>query len=166
MPGASLGVETAIELSTTTHQARLSGGYGDLHHQGDLGQLMPEHVVQEHRLGLIGLHRQEVPAHSVELDPRGRQILGIRAHGNDRALYRDLAIQHSALPPSRTQRVEAHVARDAGRPRLQVAGARIGAPAERHYDLLEHRLHEIVVIDLAPAEDAKQRVIYDTEQTI
>src|SRR5262245_53766056 len=55
---------------------------------------------------------------------------------------------------------------DARRPRLQAARSRERFGRQRFDDPLERDLNEIVVVRFAPAEYAKQRPVYDTDQPI
>src|SRR4051812_43048869 len=152
-------IETAKQLTATAYQTRLRGRNANLRHQCNLGEFMTEHVVQEHGLGVGRLHFGELNSQSLEFGAGGGFTFHVHASARWLGLDARFAIQHAALAATRTQRVEADVTGDAGRPSSQTAGPRVRAARERHYDLLESRLHEIVVVDLPPTKHAVQGMI-------
>jgi hypothetical protein len=93
---------------------------------------------------------------------------GFSVHGSPAApeVENDGAIEDPPFAVARTQGRKRHVARESRRPRAQIAAAPVGIGTERPNDLLENGLNQIVVIGLAPAEDAIEREIDDPEQTL
>src|SRR5688572_30374616 len=47
------------ELAATAHEPRLGRRDRHVHHHRNVGELVPEHVVEEHRLGALGAHGGE-----------------------------------------------------------------------------------------------------------
>jgi hypothetical protein len=152
-------IETAKQLTATAYQTRLRGGNANLRHQCNLGEFMTEHVVQEHGFGVGRLHLGELNSQSLEFGAGGCFTFHVHASAGWLGLDARFAIQHAALAAARTQRVEADVAGDAGRPGSQTAGPRVGAARERHYDLLEGGLHEIIVVHFPPTKHAVKGMI-------
>jgi hypothetical protein len=161
-----LAFDPRVEFTATPDEARLSGRHGNVEQERYLRELVPEHVVEKYRLGLVGLHLRERATKPFELRPGDRSVLGILTRNPVLVPDGEGAVDDLTFAAARPEGIQADVTRDGGSPRAQTAGACEGAPRDGAHDLFERRLDQVVVLDLAPTEDAIERVVDDVDQAI
>ena len=160
--------EASAQLAPAPREPRLRRRHGGRSQSRDLHELVA-HGVEEHRRRTVGVHLRHVAADPFELVARAELRLE-RRRGSPLGVARapDLlgAIDHAPLAPPGSKRVQAHVAREDGRPPGEAAVAREGPLRERRHDLLEGRLHEIGMVVLAAPEDAHNRRVDDRKEAV
>ncbi len=100
------------QFDAAAKQPRLNRGPRFAHHESDLLETVPEHVVQEQNLDLLWIHAGKLFMHSPQLSARLEHPEWIGASVNFLGCIELRSVNDGALPPARPQRVQAHVRRD------------------------------------------------------
>jgi hypothetical protein len=159
--------KSVVKLFAASYEPRLCGCHGRAGERGDFREIVPEDVEEKYRGRPLAIHRRELLTNARELAARASLALGVDtgagAAGFDVGIAR--AIDHAPLTGTRSQRVETHVAGDGrGQSTECTAGPRTLVQGDD--DLLEDRLHEIVMVLLASPEDANESAVDDADESV
>src|SRR5689334_10535236 len=69
--------QSVVKLLATAHEPRLGGRDRDAGDRGDLAQIVPEHVEEQHRGGLLATQRGQLFADPRELAARAGLSFGV-----------------------------------------------------------------------------------------
>jgi hypothetical protein len=154
------------KIAPPPHETGLRRGNGDTEHRRNFRELVAENVVQYEGHRPFGLHRGQMRSNRNDLLPGACVPFPVADGRSIRDLAQFDGVEDAARPPTCSQRVVCHVRGDGRRPCGQATAPGKSTPHERHDDLLERGLHEVLAVVLPAAKKPIQGRVNHRDEAI